>query len=338
VPDVDVLIAGAGPVGLYTAIAAARSGFSVAVTDPRAQPIDKACGEGLMPSALSSLHDLGLDPPGHVIGGIEYVAAGQRVSHRFRSAVGRGVRRTVLVQELLRLAEADGVKVLQDRVREFHQHPDHVQTPLLTASWLIAADGLRSRIRAGLDLTVPHQGPARFGLRSHFAIAPWSDLVEVHWGSTSEVYVTPVAPNLVGVALLGSRGMGFEAELQKFPELTQRLSGATASPVRGAGPLRVASRQRRSHRIFLVGDAAGYVDALTGEGLTSGFAQARALVDCLAEGRPDEYEREWIRTTRRRDLVTRGVLALAQSRARNQVVPIAKRAPWLFAMGVEAAS
>lgn len=336
--DVDVLIAGAGPVGLYCAIAAARSGFSVVVADPRAQPIDKACGEGLMPSGLNSLLALGIDPAGHPLRGITYVADGQRVSHTFRSSIGRGVRRTVLVPELLRVAESEGVKVVPSRVSDIRQFPDHVWTPDLTATWLIAADGLHSRIRDTLGLTVTSSGAPRYGLRRHYAVEPWSDKVQVHWGEHSEAYVTPVGDNQVGIALLGPRGMRLDQELQSYPELLSRLGNAEGSPVRGAGPLRVGSRRRRDNRVFLVGDSAGYVDALTGEGLTSGFAQAEALARCLAQGRPDHYEAEWTRVTRRRDLFTRGVLALATSRARSHVVPLARRAPWLFGLAVEAAA
>ena len=78
---IDLLIAGAGPAGLATALYAARAGLEVAVVDPRlgsadghapGKPIDKACGEGLMPGAVAALRELGVEPAGHEFRGIGY--------------------------------------------------------------------------------------------------------------------------------------------------------------------------------------------------------------------------------------------------------------------------
>ena len=135
------------------------------------------------------------------------------------------------------------------------------------------------------------RGPAapRYGLRRHYRVAPWTDLVEVHLTPRAEAYVTPVSPDVVGIALLLPRpGDGsFEARLSAFPALSRRLAGAAcASDVRGAGPMRQDVRRRVYGRVLLVGDASGYLDALTGEGLGVGLAQAEALARCLAAGRP----------------------------------------------------
>ncbi|HEY3548431.1 MAG TPA: monooxygenase, partial [Propionicimonas sp.] len=203
-------------------------------------------------------------------------------------------------------------------------------------------DGLHSDVRrlAGLaDATSQPvlgrlRAPERFGLRRHFVTSPWSDLVEVHWGPTAEAYVTPVADGLVGVALLGPRGGGFGQVLAQFPELAARLADAEpAGPVRGAGPLRQRTRARTAGPVRLVGDASGYVDALTGEGLRVGLAQARAAVATLDDA--PAYERAWSTATRDYRVLTTGLVGWATSPVRGAVVPAAVRSPALFAAVVE---
>src|SRR3954449_6377441 len=81
--------------------------------------------------------------------------------------------------------------------------------------------------------------------------------------------------------------------------LAARVSGAEAvSELRGAGPLRQNTRSRTSGRVLLVGDASGYVDALTGEGIRIGLAQARAAVAAIASGEAASYEKAWSEVTR----------------------------------------
>ncbi|ERK69234.1 hypothetical protein N136_04444, partial [Leifsonia aquatica ATCC 14665] len=92
----DLIVVGAGPVGLACAIEARLDGMDVLVVEPRSGPIDKACGEGLMPGALAALHRIGVDPAGRPLAGIAYIDRDARVEHRFAERPGRGVRRTVL--------------------------------------------------------------------------------------------------------------------------------------------------------------------------------------------------------------------------------------------------
>ena len=106
--------------------------------------------------------------------------------------------------------------------------------------------------------------------------------------------------------------------------------------MRGAGPLRQRTRRRVAGRVLLVGDAAGYVDALTGEGLSVGLTCARELVRCVVEGRPQDYERAWLRATRRYRVLTGGLLYAAQRPVlRRTIVPAAERLPWAFGRMVD---
>jgi flavin-dependent dehydrogenase len=160
--------------------------------------------------------------------------------------------------------------------------------------------------------------------------------VEVHWAELTEAYVTPVAPDLVGVALLTSTRGPFEEHLRLFPDLRARLrEGEPAGEVMGAGPLRQRARSRVAGRVLLVGDASGYVDALTGEGVALALAQARAAVTALAEGTPDRYERDWHAITRRYRLLTASLLGATRLRpARRALVPTAERLPGVFSAAV----
>ncbi len=109
------------------------------------------------------------------------------------------------------------------------------------------------------------------------------------------------------------------------------------TPVRGCGPLRQPVARRVSGRVLLVGDAAGYVDALTGEGIRTGLACAQAAVAAVAAGRPAAYEADWRRLTRSYRLLTRGLLASTGPQVvRRHVADAARRVPSVFGLAVEA--
>jgi len=352
----DVLVVGGGPVGLAAALHARRAGHDVVVVDRRAGVIDKACGEGLLPGALAAVLDLGVDPPGHPLAGISYRDATRHADHPFAAGPGRGVRRTALHAALRERALAEGVVVEHATLRTLTQDARGVDVTLdphddapsdqgdgsrvVRADWLLGCDGLHSTVRRLAGLDAPARGRARFGLRTHYRVAPWTDLVEVHWAPHAEAYVTPVAPDVVGVAVLthrdASRNAGRDARagLDAFPELADRVRDVPVlGRVRGAGPLRQRARRRTAGRVRLVGDASGYVDALTGEGVRVGLAQAQAAVRHLDDAAA--YERAWARATRDYRVLTAGLLAWAGSPARRAIVPAASAAPWLYGAVVE---
>ena len=329
---IDLLVAGAGPVGLVTAITARLAGLDVVVVEPREGSIDKACGEGLMPDALDRLARIGVDPQGRDFRGIRYVADGAVAEARFSGKPGRGVRRTALHDALMARARALGVEFVEGRVDAIRQDADGVEAAGIRSRYLVGADGLHSHVRRSLGLMATAGRRQRFGVRQHYAIQPWTDMVEVHWLSDAELYVTPVGEDLVGVAVLGTAPIHLAAAISGVPDLADRLAGAlVASTPRGAGPLRQKVAARRSGRALLVGDAAGYVDALTGEGLSVGFAEAEAAVRAITTGALDGYEAEWRSITRSyRWLTTTLLWTSSRRQLRPLVVPAARAMPWAF--------
>ncbi|MEM6927396.1 MAG: NAD(P)/FAD-dependent oxidoreductase [Myxococcota bacterium] len=337
----DIAVAGGGPAGLATAILAARAGREVTVFEPREGVIDKACGEGLMPGAVTALHAMGVKPDvTHPFVGIRYVDGARMAEGRFAQGPGLGVRRTTLHRALRSRAEALGVAFRAARVDEVQPAHDHVQLCGERARWLIAADGLYSPIRRGLGLERPNRRRKRMGLRRHFAQAPWSPFVEVYWSPDAEAYVTPVGPRQVGVAMLFAgeplpEGRGAEGRfatlLQRFPVLAERLVGDPCTAVRGRGPFERRAKRRQVGRVLFVGDASGYLDPITGEGIRLGIATAEAAVACIADARADRYERRWRAATWRYWTLTEGLLSLRDVPAlRRLMVPFLRTVPGAF--------
>ena len=344
----DLIVVGAGPVGLLTALLAARAGMSVEVVEQRRGPIDKACGEGIMPAGLNLLAAIGVDPDGMPIRGIRYVAGDRQVEADFAHGPGRGVRRLVLAEQMRRAAAESGVVLIEGKLIGLAQGASSVTAHLAdgslrSAAYVVGADGLHSTVRrlAGLESSRQRaMDRRRWGLRQHFALRPWTDLVEVHWSTGAEAYVTPVGRDVVGVAVLSGDRSTFATHLESFPALRELLGDAEAvSAPRGAGPLSQRSLARTRGRIALVGDAAGYVDALTGEGMSVGWRQAAALVTAITQDALPDYERLWRRVVRRSSLLTGGLLAASAFQpARALLVPAAQRIPSLFGAAVNAAS
>ena len=325
---IDLLVAGGGPAGLVTALHAARAGLRVTVVERRRAPIDKACGEGMMPYTVQQLEKLGISLPGTPFRGITYFDARRRVDAPFRGEAGMGVRRTALHSTLMDAVNAAGVEVVNAHVGAISQDSESVRCGPFQARYLAAADGLHSPIRRSLGLALPSRGARRWGLRRHVRTAPWSDRVEVYWGESAEAYVTPVAEDCVGIAILTARQGPFESRLAEFGALCERVNGQPHGPERAAGPLRQRVSGRRAGRVLLVGDAAGYVDALTGEGLGIAFGGAELLVNCIVADRPGDYDRQWQRMSRRYRLLTAGLLhAVEFGPTRSRVVPTAAALP-----------
>lgn len=328
---IDLLVAGGGPAGLATALYGARAGLDVAVVERRPGVLDKACGEGMMPHTVAHLDRLGVDAPGRPLHGISYLDRNCRADAAFTAGAGRGVRRTVLHAGLLRAAEAAGVKLVHGEFGEITQRPESVSAAGFEARYLAAADGLHSPIRKALGMATSARGPRRWGIRRHYEIAPWTNSVEVHWANGAEAYVTPVADDCVGIAILSASRGGFDGHFEQFGELRDKVAGHDHGQDRAAGPLRQNVRSRTAGRVMLVGDAAGYIDALTGEGMGLAFGAAQLLVDCVMNERPEDYDRQWRKLTRRYRMITAALVqATAHRPLRSAIVPAAQTLPNVF--------
>jgi flavin-dependent dehydrogenase len=334
---IDLIVARGGPAGLATAIHAAQANLDVVVVEPRSGPIDKACGEGLMPDAVARLNALGIDPEGVDLTGIRDLSDSRVATARFTAGPVRGVRRTALHEAMCARALEVGVRMMSSRVTDVTQTADEVEAAGLRGRYLIAADGLHSPTRRAFGLQAPTSGARRFGLRQHFKVSPWSDIVEVHWLPRQEVYVTAVRPDTVGVAVLGPGRLNLDSAISSLPTLAGHLTGApVASSLRGAGPLRQSTTSAVSGRVLLVGDATGYVDALTGEGMRIGFAEAQAAVKAIAINQPDRYEAQWRSITRSYGNVTNTLLWVGgKPKLRQMIVPASQALPWAFTRVVD---
>jgi flavin-dependent dehydrogenase len=292
----DVLIAGGGPAGLAAAIALRQRGADVLVADALRPPIDKPCGEGLMPDSRRDLERLGvgLDAQrGAEFSGILFAGGDARVSAEFPRGVGLGVRRTVLHQTLLDRATKLGVRMTWNTpvvVRDAQAAT--VGGEACAYRWLVGADGHASRVRGCAGLDSGDLTSRRFGFRAHFRVAPWSPYVEIHWGTQGQVYITPVGPQELCVAAITQHpGVRLDAILRDIPFLLEKLTGvATTDAERGAVTLTRRLHHVTRGNVALVGDASGSADAITGEGLAMGFRQALLLADSLAADNLDLYQ------------------------------------------------
>ena len=332
----DVLVVGGGPTGLAAAIALRLEAFSVTLVERCLPPVDKACGEGIMPDGVPILRHLGVDLPSQGsfrFRGILYREGETVATARFGGPPGIGMRRTTFHHALVRRAGELGVNFLWGQgLRELLPEGGRVADGIIRARWTVAADGASSGIRRklGLDGRIRHQ---RLGLRRHYRIRPWSDLVEVSFADGCETYVTPIAEDQVCVALLTDDVRpGFDRLLVPFPHLTERLAGVPlASQERGAAVIFRSARQVVSGRIALVGDAAVAVDAITGEGVSLGLHQVMALARSLRHGDLAEYARVHAGLVRVTMRMTRLLLLLhRRPKIRRSVLRTFQAWPGLF--------
>jgi menaquinone-9 beta-reductase len=296
--NTDVFVVGGGPAGLVAAIAARLKGFDVVVADAARPPIDKACGEGLMPDSFAALHRLGIvlddAEQSFPFKGIRFHGAGVSVAATFPEGQAVGIRRTRLHEILIDRAAELGVSMRWGaRVTGLCE--------LGRYRWVIGADGQNSRVRHWAGLDAARHESARYGFRRHYRVAPWTDHMEIYWGSGCQMYMTPVSPREVCVAVISRDShLRFDSALPQFPELSCRLARASASTVE-RGSVTVSRRLRRvfDDRTILIGDASGSVDAIAGEGLSLSFHQALALADALVSDDLPAYQAEHRRLARR---------------------------------------
>jgi menaquinone-9 beta-reductase len=319
--DTDVFVAGGGPAGLATAIAARRKGLRVIVADGARRPVDKACGEGIMPDGLSALSELGVSlafTAPAPFRGIRFIDEGITAEAVFPSGNGLGVRRAALHNALSQAAESAGAELLWGTpVNRIAPDGILIGRQLVKSRWIVGADGLRSRVRAWAGLERVSRVPrylglvGRFAFRRHFHWHGRLEYMELHWGQNFQVYVTPVGATEACVVVISRDAhLRLEQAFVRFPRLTERL-GEPSGPAE-AGAVTAMRRLRRVTRdpIALVGDASGSVDAITGEGLCLAFHQALALATALEREDLMGYERAHRRLMRRPALMGALLLSL----------------------------
>ena len=346
----DLLIVGGGPVGLATAITARQRGLSAVIVERSGTLPDKACGEGLMPGALGVLRELEVDIAGSIeLRGIRFVDGDLVAEGEFPAQRARAFCRRSLMRALVERAGAVGVEMLTGHTLRQFRYEDRVASAAvarhgggitsLQGRLLVGADGLRSVVRRQLGHELARRGRPRFGLQRHYRCTPWTDWVEVHWHDRAEAYVTPLGDSEVGVALLAhERPAPFDQMLRYFPALAARL-GASAGRVRGAGPFEQRVSAVLAPGVALVGDAAGYLDAISGEGLALGLRSALALVERYAAGELWRYPGDHARITASYQLMTRVMLAIGgRPRLRRRVIEHLAQHPGLFSDLVGVAS
>jgi flavin-dependent dehydrogenase len=309
----DVAIAGGGPAGAALALLLGQAGLRVVVLERKRFPRFKPCGEFMSPECLVILRELGVrDDVGSLgcarVSGMRLCGYGRTATGKF-AAIGRAqaplpfgwaVRRERFDAVLLRAAAATrGVEVreatavaglLRDsrggvcgvRVR------DRGGETSIAAAIVVGADGLRSPIARALGVQRPLPWLDKVALTTRFAGVDARDCAEVHLFPGGYFAATTVDDGLftlnlvVDRATVAKRGRGWDeflaAHLERAPALGDRLRGAVrVDPVRGCGPLAMQTTAQVSDGAALVGDACGYVDPLTGEGIFFALRGAQLL-------------------------------------------------------------
>ncbi|MDP9170039.1 MAG: FAD-dependent monooxygenase, partial [Acidobacteriota bacterium] len=221
--------------------------------------------------------------------GVRFVGDGVSVEAAFPRGDGCGIRRTALHAALIGHAEACGV--------ELRWGQPVADIAGVKARWIVGADGGASRVRQQAGLERFSRNTWRFGFRRHFRITPWTDHIEAYWADGVEVYVTPVAADEVGVAVLSRDSkLRLAGALGLIPRLADAL--AVSSERGSITPSRTLQRVVNG-KVALIGDASGSVDAITAEGLSLCFRQAIALADAMKRGDLNVYQRAHRRLARR---------------------------------------
>ncbi len=336
--ETDVFVIGGGPAGLAAAIAARRKGFAVTVADGSEPPIDKACGEGLLPETQAALVQLGVELPGgsgHQFRGIRFLEGDASVAADFPDGQGIGIRRTRLEEILISQAENCGVSLLwKTPVVGIANHGVYLNDGAVQAQWIVGADGGHSRVRQWCDLNSGAMASYRVASRRHYRVHPWTEYMEIYWAPRVQAYVTAVSHEEVCIVTLGetTETADFDHVLNLLPVLRDRLSGAElASRERGAVTAMQSLARVWQGSVALVGDASGGVDAITGEGLRLAFQQSQALAEAMHAGDLRSYGRAHKKLSRRPLWMGKLMLQFGRyGEMRSRAMNVLSRNPELF--------
>lgn len=306
----DVVVVGAGPSGSAVAAVLAVTGRSVLLLDAVRHPRPKACAEYASPRIVEELARLGVPtdawrPDAHPVEGMRVILGDDAVDVRYADARGPrpawGLDRTRFDAALASFAVARGVDLrerttFEDARRVRDGWAITVRSPggrdELRAGWLIGADGARSRVAHRLGVERPVRMPRRLGLVAHYEAVPGlEDHGEMHVGERHYVGLAPLAGGRLNVGMAlpldgdGTAEGRFQAAIDALPAVRERLDGSRRlTPIRGASPIGHRVARAAGPGWILVGDAAGFVDPFTGEGIYRALRSARAASEALAAG------------------------------------------------------
>ena len=332
----DALVIGAGPAGSALAAGLARDGARVMLVERSRHPRPKACAEYASPRLVEELGRLGLALDAWAadavpLGGMEIHAGGHAVRIGYADRRGArtawGLDRRSFDARLASHAASSGAELregvavvgLRDgtgrtsgaRVRQLETGREE----LVDATWVIGADGARSTVARLLGVERAVRYPRRLGLVAHYeGMSDLRDHGEMHVGDRLYVGLapTPGGELNVGMALPltdGGRSARerFADAITSLPEVQRRLAGSERiSPIRGAAPIGHRVDRVAGPGWLLIGDAAGFVDPFTGEGIHRALRSARAAALALARGGDvgGNYERERRRAFGAKDALT----------------------------------
>lgn len=308
------------------------------VADGAEPPIDKVCGEGLLPDAVSALGRLGARIPtdeSWAFRGVRFLTSELAAEALFtESCSGVAVRRTVLHRLLKERAEQVGARFLwRTPVTGISPQGVHLGDQTVRARWIIGADGLNSRVRRWARLERGRRARLRYAYRLHFEVTPWSDYMEVYWGERCQGYAIAVNDTQVCVALAShDPKLRMMEGLRDLPGLNERLQRAKIVS-RESGSLtgnRTFDRVWRKN-VVLIGDASGTVDAITGAGLRLAFEQAALLAECLDLGDLARYQAAHAKLALRTRLMANLMLTLdGRPNLQSRTLRVFRRRPEIF--------
>ena len=355
----DVVVVGAGPAGAATAVLLAERGFGVTLLDKAAFPRPKICGEYLSPEASRILDRLGVlktvdqagaqplrgmrivAPDGTVLDGT-YPTAGPWRGYRDHAlALPREALDRILVERARSLPvdvrerhRVTGLLTASGRVTGVKAQDEDGHPLELRAHLVVGADGRSSVVAASLGLARPHR-LRRMALVQHVAgIEDLGDRGEIYVDPPDYAILNPVLPGLVNLGLVvplahaapwsGRLDTFFRARLKQLRHLAPRLAGMEpAGRLMAMGPLAYRVAEPRMGGVLLAGDAAGFYDPFTGEGLYIALRSAELLAETahgaltrgdLSAGALAPYARARDREFAAKSRVTRGIQLLVARR------------------------
>ena len=355
----DVVVVGAGPAGAATAILLAERGVEVVVLDRAALPRPKICGEYLSPEAARVLDRLGVlkavdaagavplagmritAPDGTVVVGRYGEVRGWRPYRGHAMGVGRQTLDGALVERLRAMPvdlreHARVVDVLLDGRQVVGVRAEQREGGALEvrARVVVAADGRASVVAERLGCRRPHR-LRRMALITYVeGLAAGDCLGEIFVDPPDYAILNPLAPDRVNLGLVvplahaapwSSRLADFlTARVRQLPHLARRLAGAArVAPIRALGPLAHRVDPPSAGGVVLVGDAAGFYDPFTGEGVFTALRSAElateTVTDALRAGDVSAavlagYERARARAFVGKERVTRALQAVIRHR------------------------